>query len=331
MYNAEKYIERCIESILNQGLDPADYEVLIMNDGSTDSSPEIIQRFIDKGHPIFIHSHENVGCDGTRNKGFKYVTGKYVYIMDSDDYLAYNCLDTIIKRAIEDDLDIVAFQAAFTAKDAWFEAEQKPENIEKPEIITGKEYIKNHRNARYETWWFITKKTFLDETGVRFEQGNACSDTYYMLEHFLKAQRVAYYPIEIYRYYEAPTSLTRDKNEAGYIKRMLHDFGKTSIGFSEILLRLKRNDKNVDPQLWDNLTYRRDSYVFYYISLMIRSDYSKKEISDKLELLKEKEAYPIKNFIGPEYNSPKWKFFNFLFNRKSALLTLAPIYKKMKG
>ncbi|WP_031425130.1 glycosyltransferase family 2 protein, partial [Flavimarina sp. Hel_I_48] len=146
MYNAENYIERCIESILNQGLNPADFEVLIMNDGSTDSSPERVQNFTDSGAPVFLHSHSNVGPDASRNRGFTLATGKYIYLMDADDYLAYNCLNTILGRALEDDLQIVAFQAVFTDKDAWFEAEKNPADIAKPAFITGKEYIKHNRN-----------------------------------------------------------------------------------------------------------------------------------------------------------------------------------------
>lgn len=331
MYNAEKYIQRCIDSILNQGLDPNEYEVLVMNDGSTDSSVSLVQKYIDDKQPVILHSHDNVGCDGTRNKGFKFATGTYIYIMDADDYLAYNCLNTLLKRALEDDLQILAFDALFTGEDALFEAEQKPSDIKKPEIITGKEYIKNNRNTRFETWWFIVKRELLEETGVRFEEGNACSDTYYMVEHFLKAKKVAYYPVEIYRYYDAPTSLTRDKNDKGYIKRMLNDFGKTSVGFSEILFRLKNRDEPIDPKLWDNLTHRRDGYVFFYITLMIKAEYNKKQIEQNLAILKEKNAYPIKNFIGPEYNSTKYKALNFLFNNKNILLVIAPFFSKLKA
>lgn len=332
MYNAEKYIVRCIDSILNQGLDPDTYEILVMNDGSTDSSVKLVQKYIDAGHPVALHSHENVGCDATRNKGFKFATGTYLYIMDADDYLAYNCLNTIMKRALEDNLQIVAFGTLFTSEEAIWEAEKNPAEIEKPEIITGREYLKNHRNTRFETWWFITKRSFLEETGVRFEANNACSDTYYMLEHFLRAKKVVYYPIEVYRYYAAPTSLTRDKNDTkGYIFRMLRDFSQTSVGFSEILLNLKNEEGDIDPQMWDNLTHRRDCYVFYYISLMIQSKLSNTEIGERLEILRKKEAYPIKNFIGPEYNSVKWKFFNFLFNRKSLILNLTPIYRKFQS
>ncbi|MGB3774599.1 MAG: glycosyltransferase family 2 protein [Leeuwenhoekiella sp.] len=331
MYNAEKYIARCIDSILNQHLDTDSYEVVIMNDGSTDSSPALVQEYIDAGHPIVLHSHANVGCDGTRNKGFKFATGEYIYIMDADDYLAYDTLKPILKRAFEDNLEIVAFDASFTGKEAWFEAEKNASDIDKPTIITGKEFIKQNRNTRFETWWFILKRSLLESSGVRFEQGNACSDTYYMLEHFLRAERVAYYPIEIYRYYDAPTSLTRAKNDADYIKRMLNDFGKTAVGFSDILIRLKRDDKNLDPRLWDNLTHRRDTYVFHYITMMVRAGYSKAQINEKLKVFKEKDAYPIKNFLGPEFNSPKGKLMNFIYNRKPLLFNLAPIYSKFQA
>ena len=331
MYNAEKYIERCLESILNQGLDPSTYEILVMNDGSNDSSLNLIQKYIDKGDPIALHSHTNVGVDETRNKGFKFATGKYIYIMDADDYLAYNCLKTLVQRALEDDLQIIAFKTLFTSEEAIFEPTQHPDEIPKPEIITGKEYLAKHRNTRFETWWYMTKRSFLEETGVRFVADNACSDTFYMLHHFLLAKKVAYYPIEIYRYYNAPTSLTRDKNDGKFIARMFNDFSKTSVGFSEILLDLKREEGKVDPQMWDNLTHRRDCYVFYYISLMIQSKLSNTEIRERLEILREKEAYPIKNFIGPEYNSAKWKLFNYIFNQPRLLLNLAPIYNKFKA
>ena len=327
MYNAELYIARCIDSILNQGLDPNAFEIVVMNDGSKDSSPSIVQKYIDNGKPVLLHSHDNVGCDGTRNRGFKYATGRYIYIMDADDYLAYNSLNFLMQRAIEDDLDIIAFDALFTGEDALFEPKEELKTMEKPAITTGKEYLKNHRTTRFETWWFIVKRELLEETGVRFEEGNACSDTYYMLEHFLIAKKVAYYPIEIYRYYDAPTSLTRDKN--GYIARMVNDFGKTSVGFSKILLRLKKEEEPIHPQLWNNLTYRRDYYVFFYISLMIRAGYTKDRMNERLQVLKQKDAYPIKNFIGPEYNNVKWKFSNYLFNKKTLLLNLAPMYRKL--
>jgi glycosyltransferase involved in cell wall biosynthesis len=331
MYNAEKYIDRCLESILQQGLDPNTYEVLVMNDGSTDSSAELVQRYIDKGDPIALHTHKNVGADETRNKGFKFVRGTYVYIMDADDYLAYNCLNTIVERALEDDLEIVAFKAIFTGEEALFEPTQYPSEIPRPEIITGREYLTNNRNTRFETWWYILKRSFLEESGVRFVTDNACSDTYYMLEHFLRAKKIAYYPIEIYRYYDAPTSLTRAKNDGKFIARMFNDFSKTSVGYSEILLDLKKEEGKINPQMWDNLAHRRDCYVFYYISLMIQSKLSKTEIRERLEILREKDAYPIKNFIGPEYNSAKWKLFNYIFNHPNLLLNLAPIYNKFKA
>lgn len=329
MYNAEKYIERCLESIFNQGLDPEKYEVIVMNDGSTDHCPQLVQNYLDKGYPVAIYTHKNIGADGSKNKGFKHVKGKFTYLIDADDYLAHNCFDTLLQRGIEDNLDIVAFGAHFTGEEANFKVDKNPKDIVPPRIISGKKFLEEHRDVRFEAWWFMVKTAFLEETGVRFQADNACSDTYYTLEHFLQAERIAYYPIEIYRYYEAPTSLTRDKTDSAYVSRMQNDFRKTSLGFSDILLRLKKQDTAISPQLWDNLTHRRDFFVFYCLSLMIKDNCSKQQINEHIEFLKQKDAYPIKNFIGPEYSSLKWKLFNFIFNQKSFLLKLAPIYRKL--
>lgn len=330
MYNAEKYIGRCLNSIFQQGMDPQIYEIHVMNDGSTDRSTKIVQDFIDKGYPIALHSHDNIGADASRNKGFKYATGDFIYLMDADDYLAYDCFNAMLQKGLKDNLQIVSFQALATSEDSNFTVNDKPQDLPEPEITTGKEYLRTHRNARFESWWYFVNRTFLEQTGIRFVADNACSDTYYTLEHFLKAERIVHYPVEVYRYFAAPTSLTRHKDDGKFLRRMFNDFSKTSIGFSEILLNLKEEDQDIDPQLWDNLTHRRDGYVFYYISLMLKSELSKKEIHRRLEELREKEAYPIKNYLGPEYTSLKWKVSNYIFNHESLLTNVAPIYRRLK-
>ena len=85
-YNAEKTIERCLNSILNNKYD--DYEIIIVNDGSTDKTEEIVQLFASE--KIRYYYEENKGVSSARNLGLKESKGEYITFVDSDDYVANN-------------------------------------------------------------------------------------------------------------------------------------------------------------------------------------------------------------------------------------------------
>ena len=90
VYNAEKYIERAIDSIVKQ--DYKDYEMILINDGSTDRSLEIIQRLAERNTRIRVESIVNEGVSHARNKGIELANGEYVLFMDADDMHEENTL-----------------------------------------------------------------------------------------------------------------------------------------------------------------------------------------------------------------------------------------------
>lgn len=87
VYNSEKYMEKCLESILNQTL--KEIEIIVINDGSKDNSLKKIEKY-EKDNRIKIISRENKGLTKTRNEGINISTGEYIYHLDSDDYLEKN-------------------------------------------------------------------------------------------------------------------------------------------------------------------------------------------------------------------------------------------------
>ena len=93
VYNAEKYIERAIDSIVKQ--DYKDYEMILINDGSTDRSLEIIQRLAERNSRIRVESIVNEGVSHARNKGIELANGEYVLFMDADDMHEENTLQQI--------------------------------------------------------------------------------------------------------------------------------------------------------------------------------------------------------------------------------------------
>ena len=104
-YNAEKYISKCIESIVNAE-HRYTYRVVVVDDGSTDSSGAIIDKFKSNPNVIIIHQ-ENKGHSGSRNKGLEKIYGKYIMFVDADDYVDYENVEKLLDLAIQNDADIV--------------------------------------------------------------------------------------------------------------------------------------------------------------------------------------------------------------------------------
>lgn len=102
-YNASSYIEECINSVINQT--KKEIEIIIINDGSTDNTKEIVEKYKDKR--IKFITTKNNGIGKTRNLGLKKATGKYIFFLDSDDYIAKDAMENLYKKAIKEKADIV--------------------------------------------------------------------------------------------------------------------------------------------------------------------------------------------------------------------------------
>lgn len=87
MFNGGAYIGRCIESILNQGFTPPNYEIIVINDGSTDNGPEIVNRYAQAHDNIKLINQENQGVGAARNRGIAEAKGEYIHFIDADDAL----------------------------------------------------------------------------------------------------------------------------------------------------------------------------------------------------------------------------------------------------
>ena len=105
VYNVEKYIRPCIESIFKQGLDDRDFEVIIVNDGSTDRSMEMIKDIITQHNNITIINQENLSLSVARNNGIAVAKGEYLLMPDSDDLLIENSLKPLLEKALETKVD----------------------------------------------------------------------------------------------------------------------------------------------------------------------------------------------------------------------------------
>ena len=115
IYNVEAYLEECIDSILDQITDEC--EIILVDDGATDSSGEICDRYSEKHSAIRVVHKENGGLSSARNAGLDVSNGDYIMFLDSDDYLAENAVEMLVCANKEDDADIVQFDFFETDKE----------------------------------------------------------------------------------------------------------------------------------------------------------------------------------------------------------------------
>lgn len=107
VYNAEKYLRECLDSAINQTL--KDIEIICVNDGSTDSSPEILRNYAKSDSRMIVLQQKNAGAGAARNNGLFHATGDFIYFLDGDDFCDTSLLEVTVNRALETGADIVVF------------------------------------------------------------------------------------------------------------------------------------------------------------------------------------------------------------------------------
>ena len=147
VYNVEPYIEECIRSLYNQDIPQEVYEVICVDDCSPDGSRAIVER-LQKEYPtlkLLIHT-ENKRQGGARNTGMKVAQGRYIWFVDSDDYIKPNCLKSLLEQAEKEDLDILDFDF-----DADYSKQPFRKNVESYEMgpCSGADYVFSQRQGRW--------------------------------------------------------------------------------------------------------------------------------------------------------------------------------------
>ncbi len=111
VYNGERFLCRCLDSLLRQGLEAGEYEVICVNDGSTDDSAAILEKYALKYPNIIkVITQENQGLGGARNKGNAWAQGEYVTYLDSDDYIIDNAYRYLLEHFCQDKPDVLCYQ-----------------------------------------------------------------------------------------------------------------------------------------------------------------------------------------------------------------------------
>lgn len=189
IYNVEKYIHPCIESIIHQQLPTDSYEIIMVNDGSTDRSMEIVSDIIDSYDNIIVIEQENQGPSVARNAGLSKACGKSVLFLDADDLLINQSLPIILEKAVETNSDMVVADYLSLSDEglALFPKDYKQEDIVWEEK-TGREMFLEFENLfKAPVWHVVFRRAFLEDFHISFEPGIYYEDVPFTHECYLKA------------------------------------------------------------------------------------------------------------------------------------------------
>ena len=198
VYNVEAYLLRCLKSI--EPFIALGYEVIIVNDGSTDSSKDIINKFVRENPTVITVCQDNAGLSAARNVGLKCAHGSYIWFVDSDDYIDQQEFCNVVKEVTRDESDIVVFGRVEEFQ-TW--SVKTPGNLRTQYGMLGQDYFLssiNDGSFRTNVWDKLFKRTLLEKHELKFVEGLIYEDMFFCLKAFMYAKTVSVYSFYPYHY-----------------------------------------------------------------------------------------------------------------------------------
>lgn len=268
VFNVEKYLDRCMQSIVNQTL--KNIEIILINDGSTDSSLDIINEY-SKGHEnIIILNQKNEGQGKARNKAIEIAKGNYIGFIDADDYVDINMYENMINKAYKEDADIVTC-GYYQVND--YDSSIISKNILDEGAITKEACISNCINGKLSlaVWNKIFRRKFIQDNNLSFIEGRYYEDMYMCIKAVISAKKIYNVGECYYKYVNRNGSTVKQRG-----KRYLDDYIFAS---SEIRKLLKNENNYIQNYFMQNEIVT----IMSFLSKDNRNLLIKKNIGDYIE------------------------------------------------
>lgn len=263
-YNVGRYIGECLDSIYSQGVAENEFEVIAVNDCSTDGTRTVLAGYAEKHANLTILDHkQNLTSGGARNTGIQAAKGDFIWFVDPDDAIRDHCLGEVMGRAAEKDADILYFN--YFDCDENLESRRADHTFSDTGVLPGQQYVQEYFPGRFPTfgivWRAIFKTRFLQENGPRFPIMRKAQDVVFLWRAMLSAGRVCSVDAIYYLYRNNPYSVMKHQLEArvafsdrilrGYeIASMLSGTGTDILpSIREDMLRAVKwcSDSNLEP------------------------------------------------------------------------------------
>ena len=282
VYNCEAYLSTCIDSVLNQQI--RNVEIICVNDASPDNSLELLEQYAKNDNRITIINQKNGGASAARNNGLKYARGKYVYFLDSDDYLVPNALNRLLECAEENETDIIFFGATSVFDDDAVKERHKVYEgyyTRKPpfaKVVSGDVMflrLLSTNSFRCSVPLQFIRRDFLLNTHLAFEEGITHEDELFSSLLLANASRVLCIEDSLYMRRVREGSVMTDK-----------DVEKEFISMFTVCIKLKRNlfdDSELSKTAKEAISIHEKNQFYAVIEAYKKlTDEQKDQIEDKL-------------------------------------------------
>ena len=326
VYNTAPYLTKCLQSLLNQGLQPEEYEVIAVDDGSNDNSREVIEALA-KDHPqIRLITQANAGVSAARNRALDNARGRFVQFVDSDDYLEENVMGPLMRRAVDEDLDVLMFNFKWVDTDGDFIKVSKPLDEMPPTtpVMNGPEFLDHYPMMQY-VCWYLVRLEHLNSLNLRFDTSLiACEDGALAAKFLLHAGRVAYNDATPYCYVNRSDSAMNNTDRNHLLRRIFSQIDAAAL----INRSITDYEATTGAQSPASVKGLRNLYLFFSMTKSLTCGC----VDEVVAHMRDLGLYPFP-CIGPEINyiGTKWKILHGLMMHPRVWSFLSRLYGMVKN
>ena len=324
VYNTEAYVLRCLQSLVNQGLDPEVYEVLVVDDGSSDGSRAVVEEFAGEHAQVRLLAQANAGVSAARNLAIDNARGRYLQFVDSDDYLEPGHMSALLKRAVDEDLDVLMFGFKWVdPKGNLIKLSQPEDDMPSIPAMTGVEYLTDYSLMQY-VCWYLVKTGYLNERHLRFSTALiACEDGALVADILLNARRVAYSDSLPYCYVDRSDSTMRNSDPEHMRRRIFSQIDAADL-ISRTAKSFESSTGNKTPA---SVLGLKNLYLFFSMTSALTCGCVKQVVKRMRDL----GLYPFP-CMGAEINyvASKWRYIHRLMMHPHLWNALSHVYRWIK-
>lgn len=308
-YNAEKFIQKCVQSIVHQDVDYKNYEIIVVNDGSKDGTEQICLQ-LQKEYPMFrCFTNANHGPGYTRNYGIRKAKGEYIWCVDSDDFLEEGVLPQIFEELLSSKpMYLMGFQHINESGDVLRKVNFGSETLTPAEFLSRGNYV-NY------VWCRIVAKSLFEKQNIYFREDLMGPEDFHLTFRLMSlVEEVKCIDLITYNYIVNPVSLMNSRSES-HMQRLAEAtlaVGKDLRGEWERILETKKKTA-FDGWL--------SNYLYGFLFSLYRFQYSPGYIRNVIKQLRADNNYPIRVHT----NRKKQRAFMTFANKEQLFVNAARI------
>ncbi len=284
-YNVEQFIEKCVLSCYNEKLSSL-YEIIVVNDGSTDNTETIVETLKQKVPNLKLVSQRNSGLGAARNTGLDHAEGKYVWMIDGDDFLTENAVETVLSE-LSSGLDVYAYNFNITDENGVVLSQKYNAGFPE-EVMTGSEYYAQNFDSSY-TAQFIFRRELFTVNNIRFIDRINMQDSEILPRLLYYTKKMKYNDSPVYNYVQHAGSFTNTTDSSKRLR-----YFESIITVDHSLQQFAESIGSDDQLLCDTIALKRASLHQIVFNHLVFFSYSPPIFHQVIKLLQENGFYPLK-------------------------------------